>query len=411
MTRSGVMVEPNANHADADCFRPTVLPDRPPPLLDRRTVRVLHQAVRAALLLRAGSTTDWSWPRHSELQFLRAARGHHVSGVIAPFGRELGLPAELARALNADADRHVLTALAHAGFLRTVHRNLSAAGIPVLFLKGLAVEAQTVRRLGERSSGDIDILVPREHVATAIAALSPVWRLPDGYPSPAPTWSWRHWQRWGSELPLSGPVTVDLHWQLRGGRAHLRDFARVWDARTEVDIAGHPVPTLSAAHALEHACRHAQHDRWRILRSLVDIHLLLDLVPAHSGASDRQSVSARSIGIVSRSIGLPDGWHAPLPSAHDWYATLDEQRHVGSHADRNSRLTRPAYLRRMISRVSPDNRRALHDALGLLWVISMPPPHQLGAITTPSTIKGVFQGMQRRFRYERARRPARHSTS
>jgi hypothetical protein len=165
MTRSGIMIEADESRAGADHFRPAILTGGPPPLLDRKTVRVLHQAVRAALLLRAGSTTDWSWTRHSEFQFLRAARGHHVSGLIAPFGRELGLPAELARALTADADRHVLTALAHAGLLRTVHRNLSAAGIPVLFLKGLAVEAQTGRRLGERSSGDIDILVPREHVA------------------------------------------------------------------------------------------------------------------------------------------------------------------------------------------------------------------------------------------------------
>lgn len=81
---------------------------------------------------------------------------------------------------------------------------------------------------------------------------------------------------------------------------------------------------------------------------------------------------------------------------------LEEQRHLGSHTDRNSFLTRPDRLRRMLGRWSPASRRPIQDALSLLSAITVPPRHQLGPITTTSTV-GVSQGIARRVRYERER--------
>lgn len=119
-----------------------------------------------------------------------------------------------------------------------------------------------------------------------MVALSPLWRIPDGYPTPGPSWAWRHCLRWGSEMPLRGPITIDLHWELRSIASDLPDFPAAWAARAHVAISGQPVPTLGPADALTHACRHAAADRWRILRSLVDIHLLLrdSATVGHGGA-------------------------------------------------------------------------------------------------------------------------------
>lgn len=80
-------------------------------------------------------------------------RGHHVSGVIGPHSEALRLPATLAAGIAAHADRTALAALAHAGWIRQVHGRLTRAGIPCIFLKGLAVEAQTGRPLGSRGGG------------------------------------------------------------------------------------------------------------------------------------------------------------------------------------------------------------------------------------------------------------------
>jgi len=373
------------------------------PLLDLTTVRMLHQAVRAGLRLEAGLDPQWSWTGHAEREFLRAARGHHVCGLIASHSAALGMPAGLRGGLARTAERVALTSLAHAGLLRQVRDRLAAAAIPALFVKGLAVEAQTGRQLGDRGAGDLDVWVPAEHVEAAIAALEPDWALPDGYPRPGPSWAWRHWLRWGSELPLLGPITVDLHWQLHCVRDNLPDFPAAWAAREEVVVGHHALPTLSRGHAVAHACRHAQTDRWRVLRSLVDIHLLLAV------AGDRPegappALPGRTIAVVDRSIGLPRGVRAAasLP-ARRWAAVLDEQRHLGTHADRIQLLSRPAYLRRVLGRLRGAGRRPMHDALGLLWFLALAPPHESGRITTTSTTLGVGQGLSQRIRYERAR--------
>ena len=367
---------------------------RAPPLLDTATVLVLQDAVRASLRMDRGQDPGWTWSRHAEREFRRAAWGHHVSGLIARHSTQLGLPAQLGDGIAGDADRVALKSLAHAGLLRQVHLRLAATGIPALFVKGLAIEAQTGRQLGERGGGDIDVWVSPHHVVAAVEALGPEWALPDGYPKPGASWAWRHWLRWGSELPLLGPITVDLHWHLHGVRANLPDFAEAWASRTEVIVAGQPVPTLSRLHALAHACRHAETDHWRILRSLVDIHLLL------ASAENTIVPAGRTIAVVDRSIGLPHGPTATNLSARCWASALEEQRHLGDHATRIEQLPRSAYLKRVLGRFDWHSRRPGHDAMRLLWFLAVAPPHESGRITTASTARGVVTGFGQRITYE-----------
>ena len=365
------------------------------------TVRELHGAVRASLRLRSGLDPGWTWSGHAEREFLRAARGHHVSGLIAPHAAELGMPPGLREDISRNADRVALKSLAHAGLLRQVHERLDAAGIPVLFFKGLAVEAQTGRPLGERGGGDIDLWVPPDHVEAAMEALRPEWTLPANYPQPGASWAWRHWQRWGSELPLHGPISVDLHWQLHGVRANLPDFAAARAAREEVVVGGRVLPTLGRAHALAHAVRHAETDRWRVLRSLVDVHLLL--CPTAGATASALTVPNRTVAVVERAIGLPLRRTARPLSTREWAAVLEEQRHLGPHVDRIGRLSRPAYLRRLVDRRRGPGRHLMRDSLALLWFLAVAPPHASGTITTTSPVRGTGQAIARRFSYERDR--------
>lgn len=391
--RAGSMPPPDGQPASV-----APAPIGPAPPLDTATVRVLHDAVRAALRLRAGVDPGWTWSGHPEREFLRGVRGHHVSGLISAHSAELGMPATLREDIARHADRVALKSLAHAGLLRAVHRRLETAGVPALFVKGLAIEAQTGRQLGERGGGDIDVWVSPDRVESAVDALGPEWTLPDNFPQPGPSWAWRHWQRWGSELPLVGPVTVDLHWHLHCVRGTLPDFAEAWAARQVVLVGGHAVPTLSRAHALAHACRHADTDRWRILRSLVDVHLLL--TPAASPVGATPALPGWTVAVVERAIGLPHGRSAAQLSSRRWAAALDEQRHLGNHAVRVDRLSRPAYLARVIGRFGWGSRHPLHDGLVPLWSIAVAPPHESGRISTSSPVNGVRQGLGRRIRYE-----------
>jgi hypothetical protein len=88
-----------------------------------------------------------------------------------------------------------------------VVRAIDGAGIPVLRLKGTALSARLYGDPGFRQSNDVDVLVPRERLADAVAALSPL-----GYECEP-----------GPELPVLHHVLthpepahpdVDLHWRI-----------------------------------------------------------------------------------------------------------------------------------------------------------------------------------------------------
>lgn len=376
------------------------VPDGP---VSSAVVELLHSCVRAALGRAAVVDSGWRWTaddRRAEVEgqpteFLRAVAGHRVAGLLAPAVETLELPDQLAAGVRTQARRVMGRSLAQAGWLHEVHRRLAAADIPVLFLKGLAVEAQTGRQVGDRGGGDVDIWVARDRVVETIERLRPDWVLPDGYPTPGPSWAWRHWLRWGSEIPLDGPVSVDLHWGLHGVRGDLPDFAAAWAAREMVAVGGRRVPTLSASHALSHACRHAETDRWRFLYSLVDVHLLARRVEA---SAVRRSDA--TLQVVDRAIGLPPPWAAEPVPPDRWAEAVMEQQLLGSHGQRTRLLSRPAYLRRVARRFTAGGPPSLEDGLRLFWLMVLPPPWSLGRITTASSVRGTMQGALYRLRSE-----------
>ena len=80
---------------------------------------------------------------------------------------------------------------------------------------------------------------------------------------------------YGHELLLSNSETdIDLHWHLVPTRGTFPDFDTLWDRREDVMVDGSSTPTLSAYDALAHSAGHAAKDRWRWMRSMLDVHVL-----------------------------------------------------------------------------------------------------------------------------------------
>ena len=65
----------------------------------------------------------------------------------------------------------------------------------------------------------------------------------------------------------------------------------------------------------------------------------------------------RTMAVVDRSIGLPGGWAGPPLDTVGWAAVVEEQRFLGSHADRIDTLSRLAYLGRVLAQGLPDEIR------------------------------------------------------
>lgn len=160
--------------------------------------------------------------------------------------------------------------------LRAVGRALDDAGVPWLVMKGPVLAAHVYGDPGLRTSGDLDLLVPRSSFAAAVGALE------------AAGWSllFRNWPLiWrarAGELPLGddgGRLVLDLHWHLTFGeydRRHLAlDPAVLFERARTVVVGGMAVPTLDPVDTLLHVAFHAAHSGGDRLVWLKDVERVL----------------------------------------------------------------------------------------------------------------------------------------
>lgn len=257
---------------------------------------------------------------------LFAITRHRLVTLLAPRAEALGLPAEVASALQDLQAGQRQTLLAQQLELADVHGLVTGSGVPCLVIKGLALAVQTTDDPAARGPGDVDLLVPPASVPQVHLALARNgWRLrADGHVSPG-TWAWRHVLRNTCALTYVGPGSnIDLHWRLDTTVDALPTFEELWARREQVSIAGSSLGTLGRRDALAQSSFHAAKDRWRWLRSLVDVHRLAGLDGALGDAADLHRLELMTLAVTRTAIGLP----ADLPD--DVSARLDRlpQRRV-----------------------------------------------------------------------------------
>lgn len=120
---------------------------------------------------------------------------------------EVGAPAAFADAVEESRRFATLRGIAFEAHTRRVVRAIDAAGIPVLRLKGTALSERLYGDAGLRQSNDVDVLVARERLDDAVAALRPL-----GYAlAPGPALPVLH-----HVLVHPDPqvLDVDLHWRI-----------------------------------------------------------------------------------------------------------------------------------------------------------------------------------------------------
>jgi len=203
-------------------------------------------------------------------------------------------PAHLA-ALRAAAHT---TALANAFWtdaLLTLLALFEAHGLPVLPYKGPTLALGVYGDLALRPFSDLDLLVPARAFTHATALLrAQGFRL------------YRAFEAESCLVHATTRITVDLHRGLVPPRFHFPlDFARVWQARQPLALAGTPVATLAPEDLLIVLCVQAVRDAWEAL-------------PPPRAGSDSSLLKIGDIGaLLQASPGL------------DWERVLADMRRLG----------------------------------------------------------------------------------
>ena len=233
-----------------------------------------------------------------ELRGLANAAGFHGLGgyVHLAIDGVAGIPdderAQLATMRTFAAFNHLRTMAA----LRSLAETFDGAGIPWLVLKGPTLGGPVHGAPELRWHGDLDVLVPPDHLRAALAALERC-----GSAVLDRNWTLIHTQLKGEvHVRLALDLELDLHWHLlneRGLRAAFPvPLARLHECARTIDVDGTPVPTLGAADTVVYVAMHLMLSGGHRLIWLKDLERLLTTAAA----------PVSSVAEVARA------WHAEL---------------------------------------------------------------------------------------------------
>ena len=164
----------------------------------------------------------------------------------------------------------------------------SSLGIAVAAVKGVSTEARWYGRIGERPSGDVDLVLGPDQLdraADLVAAFQPDHPLLDDVGDLVD-------RRILQSIELRvGSAAVDLHFDLMKTGAPSRRPTEVWAEMISYRIADQQILVPSAELALVHALIHLTKDRFRHLLGYVDVQRM---------ASDPETDVERAFEIAAR---------------------------------------------------------------------------------------------------------------
>jgi hypothetical protein len=175
-----------------------------------------------------------------------------------------------------------------------------AAGVPWLVFKGPVLSSSVYCDSGMRRYSDLDVLVPPERFADAVAAMEDA-----NYANPVTSWAPQVYFRSGAIAFSVGRISVDLHWHVVYKYQDRRWFRiepdQLFARRRPVDINGHPCATFDEVDTVFHLALHAAREGCHRLVWLKDIELAIAVGQPDLDELVRRAVAARcapAVGIA-----------------------------------------------------------------------------------------------------------------
>ncbi|UCF66319.1 MAG: nucleotidyltransferase family protein [Acidobacteriota bacterium] len=207
----------------------------PPSDLDTQALAALAGALHPTSPRPDGlfSRESPSWQR-----LLAAARQHRVAGLISVALTRAGRLESLPETVRLQLRRDVLAAQRECAIQRralaAAAAVLSAAGIPVIALKGAALQLTVYEQPGLRPMSDVDLLVAPDRLDDAVEALER-----GGFIKPSDA-DVAFWKSAYYNLPLSAPgeppAVIEIHWSIAQEDRHRPDVAGLFRRRQVVRL-------------------------------------------------------------------------------------------------------------------------------------------------------------------------------
>ena len=272
------------------------------PPSDRRT-----EAIRTA----ASEPLDWA-------RFIRGVGRHRVFGLVHDglTRARPQMPPEIVREIGAQTTTLVRENLVMAREAVRLQRLFNDSNLPVLFLKGSSLAVLAYGNLGLRQSGDIDLLVSRQTLESAIGLVEQA-----GYRrfDPPPDIK-------GAQLRLlmslrkdlgfvhgETGLRMDLHWQLFLNPHALDEDSIMARSRVVPLTEAMELRTLGEEDLFSYLCVHGALISWRSLKGLADIGALLAAEPEGGAERLYRAAEVRNAGrsaaqamlLCQRLLGAP----------------------------------------------------------------------------------------------------------
>lgn len=152
------------------------------------------------------------------------------------------------------------------------------AHIPIVHMKGPTLAVSVYGEGSLRRPGDLDVLIPREHLSRMLDLLKNEQYTPTVVESiKRATWETLHKEEvrtlgWAVTLRQEERlIAVDLHWRLMKNAVLSVPIADVWNAREFFDYRGNQIPVFEPSMNFLYLARHAAKHGWEQLRWIADL--------------------------------------------------------------------------------------------------------------------------------------------
>lgn len=221
------------------------------------------------------AASDVLWP-----QFARVARRQRVEGLVwhALSKAKIDVPGDVARELKQSAHRIAAQNLRIIGETARLQAGFTDAGIPLLFVKGVALAMLAYGTPVLKAGWDIDVLIPEDRVAEAAALLNNLGyrlTLPEISADAERLVAFHRIAKESVWWASKGDFHLELHTQLSDNR-RLLPAVGMASPRQDVEIArGIVLPTLGKDALFAYLCVHGASSAWFRLKWIADLVALL----------------------------------------------------------------------------------------------------------------------------------------